>query len=153
MTSLFSTLIFLQAGLTNNSGEMIPTLICVIAGLQGEFSNGDLVEAREVRVIGERCKANMKQLLFQEVEKRTFFGREKHFLTVLDNLEESLTLMRGKQCMWESLSLGALGKGSLQEGTLQMDSLCPILEVSKVSEESFGQEIGQKLKCGRILPI
>ncbi len=39
-------------------------------GLRGSFSNGRLVEATEVRIVAERCRGGLKELLFAPPSKR-----------------------------------------------------------------------------------
>ena len=60
-----------------NCSKKFHTLIFILSGLQGQFIDGDLVEAQEVKVIGERCRGNMKQLLFQKVEKRKILWKKE----------------------------------------------------------------------------
>ena len=52
--------------------------------MQGSFIDGDLVEALEVEVVGERCNSNMKQLLIARVERRkaVTWRRERLFNSV-----------------------------------------------------------------------
>ena len=49
----------------------------IIIGLQGDFIDGELVEAEEVKVIAERCNSNMKQLIFKRSEKRKVLWRRE----------------------------------------------------------------------------